>query len=151
MSYFNFKKRAPKVSDRSKLVRKLDEIFSEYIRIRNSDPSGCVICITCGDKHHWTDVDCGHFVKRGNMATRWHLQNSGGQCRLCNSTHDGKEDLHAEAIDTLYGPGTAESLRQLGKGEKHFMDYELQGMYEELRKEVKALKQEKGWTLKSEQ
>lgn len=143
MAYFNFPKRPPKVSDKQKIIRKLDDLFSEYIRIRNCDEEGNVKCITCGDGHHWTDVDCGHFVKRGNMTTRWHIQNSGEQCRLCNSTHDGKEDDHAEYIDRTYGPGTADQLRRLGKGEAHFSERELQSMYEELKSEVKALKLEK--------
>jgi hypothetical protein len=143
MRYYNFAKRPSKTTDRQKLVRKLDDIFSEYIRLRNADDNGNVKCITCGDEHHWTEVDCGHFVKRGNMSTRWHLQNNGEQCRLCNSTHDGKEDEHAIKIDELYGAGTADKLRKLGTQEAHFSEPELQGMYDELKKELKALKDEK--------
>lgn len=143
MTYFKFQKRPPKGSDRQKLVRKLDDIFSECVRLRDADSNGIVSCITCKDKHHWTDVDCGHFVKRGNAAVRWDLRNSNGQCRLCNSANDGKEDLHAEAIDQLYGNGTAWKLRQLGTQDEKFMQHELQGMIDELKKEVKALKEEK--------
>lgn len=144
MSYYGFKKRPAKVSTQQKLTRKLDDIFSEYVRIREADEEGMVTCITCPDRFHWTEVDCGHFVLRGNMATRWHLKNGHPQCRLCNSTQDGKEDEHARAIDEKYGPGSAELLRKIGREEAHFSDHELEGMYQELRAEVKAIRAEKG-------
>lgn len=143
MTYFKFPKRQSKTTERQKLVHKLDDAFSEYIRLRDADSNGIVTCITCGDKHHWREVDCGHFVPRGNMATRWELKNCHAQCRLCNSTIDGKYNEHAEAIDRNYGNGQAIILVQLGRTERHFSEYELQGMIEELRKEIKALKAEK--------
>jgi hypothetical protein len=143
MSHFNFKKRAPKQSDNSKLRAKVDTIFSEYIRLRDADSNGMVKCITCGDAHHWTDIDCGHFVRRWNGATRYDLRNSNGQCRTCNAANDGKEDEHAIAIDKIHGPGTADKLRKLGNEELKLMNHELESMYQELRTEVKALRQEK--------
>jgi hypothetical protein len=103
-----------------------------------------VKCITCPDYYHWTNIDCGHFVKRGNASVRWELKNSHGQCRLCNSTHDGREDLHAEAIDRIYGEGTADKLRRRGAEDEKFTVPELEGMYQELKKEIRALKIEKG-------
>lgn len=143
MSYFKFQKRASKTTERQKLVHKLDCEFSTYIRLRDANNEGIVTCITCGDKHHWTEVECGHYILRGNMATRWELKNCNGQCTLCNSTQDGKADLHAEAIDRLYGAGTADLLERMGREERHFSEPELQGMIDELRKEIKALKAEK--------
>lgn len=143
MTYFKFQKRPSKTTERQKLVHKLDDAFSEYVRLRDADENGIVTCITCGDRHHWTEVECGHYILRGNMATRWELKNCNGQCGLCNSTQDGKADLHAEAIDRLYGAGTADLLEKMGREERHFAEYELQGMIDELRKEIKALKAEK--------
>jgi 5-methylcytosine-specific restriction endonuclease McrA len=143
MTYFKFPKRPSKTTERQKLVHKLDDAFSEYIRLRDADSDGIVTCITCEDRHHWTGVDCGHFVPRANMATRWDLKNCNSQCRLCNSTQDGAAELHAVAIDRMYGEGTAEKLEKMGKQERHFSEHELQGMLDELRKEIKALKAEK--------
>jgi hypothetical protein len=143
MSHFGFKPRPTKTTERQKLVHKLDDAFSEYIRLRDADENGIVSCITCGDRQHWRDVDCGHFVKRGNASVRWNLKNSAGQCRLCNSTHDGMEDLHAEAIDRKYGEGTAEELRRLGRQDEKFAAHELQAMIKELVAETKALRLEK--------
>jgi hypothetical protein len=145
MSYFGFKKRPSKTTERQKLIGKLDIEFSIYIRIRNADENGNVRCITCGDEHHWTDVDCGHYIPRGNMATRWNLENCGEQCRLCNSTADGKHEEHGDYIAATYGGDTALKLERMGREVKDFSAHELQGMLEELRKEIKALKAEKGF------
>lgn len=141
--YFNFTKRASKTTERQKLVGKVDVLFSEVIRLRDADNNGIVTCITCGDKLHWTEAQCGHYVLRGNMSTRWNLKNSHGQCGLCNSTHDGMAEEHAQAIDRKYGPGTADQLEKLGRTEVHFSEPELESMCQELKKEIKALKEEK--------
>jgi hypothetical protein len=143
MNYYKFPVRKAATTDRQKAIRKLDDIFSEYIRLRDCNENGFVKCVTCPEHFHWRDMDCGHFVKRCNSSVRWDLQNSHGQCRLCNSTHDGREDEHALAIDRMYGEGTAERLRRRGAEDEKFMVHELESMYQELRKEVKALKDEK--------
>ena len=142
MTHFNFKNRS-KTTERHKLVVKVDNAFSEVIRLRNADENGMVKCITCGDQYHWTDVDCGHYVKRGNMATRYDLQNCGEQCRLCNSTADGKEKDHAYYIDFTYGHGTAYKLERKGREVKDYSERDLKEMLQELTREVKALKLEK--------
>lgn len=144
MAYFKFKNRPSVKTERQKLITKLDLLFSEYIRIRNCDDKGNVNCITCGDQYHWTDVQCGHYVKRANMATRYHLENCGEQCATCNCAKDGMEDEHWNYINQTYGPGTADKLERLGRDEAHFSEHELHGMIEELKKELKAVKIEKG-------
>lgn len=59
-------------------------------------------------------MDCGHFVPRIKMATRWNAMNLAPQCRTCNRHHCGRSAKFAEAIDAQYGPGTADSLVALG-------------------------------------
>ena len=144
MSHFNFKRRPSKTTERQKLVNKLDLIFSEYIRIRHCDHLGNVKCITCGDYYHWTEVQCGHFIKRGNMATRWDLKNCGEQCMTCNCANDGMEESHRIYIENKYGEGTADELERRGRSEAHYSEHDLKQMIEELRTELKALKEEKG-------
>jgi hypothetical protein len=141
--FFKFKERPSKQTEHAKLEAKVDAAFSEYIRLRDCDEKGNVICITCSDKHHWKDIDCGHYMRRGNMSIRWDIKNSHGQCRLCNSTIDGREEDHGRAIDLRYGAGTAEALQKLSRQDTKFLEHELKGMLDELRKEIKALKEEK--------
>lgn len=65
------KKPATKPIKRSKIVRDLDNIFSQYIRLKASDEYGYCICVTSGQKMFWTEAQCGHFVSRGKYPTRW--------------------------------------------------------------------------------
>ena len=55
---------------RTKLVKKLDTIFSQYIRKVNSD-NEISTCFTCGKQDHWKKLQNGHFQSRRHYSTRW--------------------------------------------------------------------------------
>ena len=57
---------------RSKIVKKLDNIFSQYVRLSNSKDGKCK-CVTCGKEGHWKNggIQAGHFQSRKHYATRW--------------------------------------------------------------------------------
>ena len=74
------KTRARKKPD---LVKKLDRVFSLYIRLRDTMPGGYVRCISCGQIKKFEDVDCGHFHSRRHMATRFDEDNAHAECRHC--------------------------------------------------------------------
>lgn len=82
-------KRAKSKSRRSSLITKLDGIFSEFIRRRDSDSQGLIRCISCGKIVHWKESDCGHYVNRKHMATRYDEENCNAQCRSCNRFDEG--------------------------------------------------------------
>ena len=48
----------------SKLKKKLDVLFSQYIRRKNADHLGRVKCFTCGVEKHWKEQQAGHFQSR---------------------------------------------------------------------------------------
>jgi hypothetical protein len=133
-----------KKTDRQKLIRKLDEVFSQFIRLRDSDKNGIVKCITSGEFFHWTDCDAGHFITRDNMATRWDEQNVNGQGRGDNRFKSGKQYQHGQAIDKKHGPGTADKLLVKGSGVCNWQDFELEAMYTYYKNAVKELKEQKG-------
>jgi len=103
------------------LEKVLDKWFSLFIRARDSNEDGYVICCTCGRLKKWkgecigdTDgVDCGHYSKR-NKAHRFSETNCNSQCKGCNGDKGGKgeADKHAVFIDKKYGEGTAKELRE---------------------------------------
>ena len=125
-----------------KRIAALDRIFQKYIRLRDSDKNGVMICISCsklvilgsGEAH------AGHFVKREkNILTRHHEQNVNGQCYVCNSLDDGNQAEHGRGIDKKYGPGTANMLldRSKMKGKFHITQIEEKIKY--YRRRVKEL------------
>ena len=55
----------------SKLKAKLDKLFSEYIRKRDSDHRGVCKCISCGKEApaFGGSIHAGHFMSRRHLAT----------------------------------------------------------------------------------
>ena len=60
----------PKKPSRKTLVKKLDKVFSQYIR-RRFAVNEIAKCVTCGKQAHWKDLQAGHFMSRKHYSTRW--------------------------------------------------------------------------------
>jgi len=101
---------ASKKPSRSKIVKKLDAIFSQYIRQKNSNDFGVATCFTCGKKDHWKKLQNGHFQSRKHYATRWLEKNCQVQCAGCNVFRYGEQFIFSKNLDEKYGDGTAEEL-----------------------------------------
>lgn len=95
----------------SKLKKKLDTLFSQYIRRRFAEDNGMTTCFTCGVKRHWKEQHAGHFQSRRHMSTRWDETNVQVQCPKCNLFSQGEQYKFGIYLDENYGKGTAESLR----------------------------------------
>lgn len=99
----------PKKPSRKTFVKKLDNIFSIYIRLRESK-NEIVTCFTCKKKAHYKKFHCGHFQSRRHISTRWDEVNCQVQCAGCNSFRGGEQFIFGRNLDTKYGIGTAENL-----------------------------------------
>jgi len=99
---------AKKVS-RSKLVKQLDSVFSQYIRLRYST-NEISTCFTCGKKDHWKKLQNGHFQSRRHYITRWDELNCQVQCAGCNVFKFGEQFLFGQYLDQKYGEGTSRTL-----------------------------------------
>ena len=95
------------------LKNKLDRIFSEYIRRRDADSNGYVACCTCGKPEHWSLVDCGHFISRAHLPTRFEEPNAHAQCRFENRYRNGAPEEYALFIMRRYGREEYDRLRAL--------------------------------------
>lgn len=84
--YYLKRKKKDKKSRNTNLVAKLDKVFSEYIRLRDSKPYDFRYfkCISCGKIKPYDQCDCGHFHSRTHMSTRFDPMNANGECRACN-------------------------------------------------------------------
>lgn len=140
MLAWKFKQTKVKKTDRQKLIAKLDTVFSEWVRLRDSDKNGICKCITCGDFKHWRDIDCGHFITRDNMGTRWEEENCHAQCAHCNRFKSGKQFEHGLAVDKVHGPGTTSKLLVKSKGVCNWQDFEIEAMYKYYKSKVREIK-----------
>ena len=139
-----FDKPEIKVKKRPNLKTKLDRIFSEFIRLRDANLQGFTVCISCGKIVPWKEADCGHFVNRSHMATRYHEKNCNAQCRSCNRYDEGNNIGYARGLIKKYGPDIIEELEVLKHQSSHLTDFEYQVLIKEYTQKVKQLHEDKG-------
>lgn len=92
----------------SKLKKKLDTVFSKYIRLKYS-LNGNVVCYTCGAVKDITSIQNGHFISRVYLATRFDEDNCRPQCVGCNVFGKGKPVEFARKLE-LEKKGIVEKL-----------------------------------------
>lgn len=112
-----------KEKDRPKKERKktsgqlqkiLDALYSLYIRHKYSDENGYVSCYTCGKVKHYKELQCGHFISRKELATRYDERNTRVQCWGCNAKHlgNGMSVRFGEKLEQEYGKNIIQTLHK---------------------------------------
>lgn len=123
----------------SKLKKKADKIFSEYIRRKSATPDGYVRCVSCSKVEHWKNVDAGHWLSRRFAATRYNENNVWPQCRYCNRFLEGSKSGFAEYMYAHYTKKQLSDLQYLAHSCKQFKIYELEEIIDKYKKLVKEL------------
>jgi len=120
-----------------------DKYFSLFIRLRDSDENGIGTCCTCGAMKPVKEMDCGHFIKRQHMATRFSEINCAVQCKRCNAFEQGRDTDFKRYLLNKYGEKIVNLLefsRHNGKGPKGF---ELEIIAKEYKRKAEELAKEK--------
>lgn len=97
-----FYKKSSSKSPRSKAISALDRVFSLFIRHRDSQ-NGLFKCISCGEIKDFSQADCGHYINRAIMATRYDEINCNAQCRYCNRFREGNSQGYRQGLINKYG------------------------------------------------
>lgn len=95
----------------AQLKKELDRVFSIYIRTKHSDKDGNNHCYTCGKAGTIKTMQCGHFVSRQYLATRWHENNCRIQCAGCNLFGNGKPLDFEEQLKKELGSDYVEEMK----------------------------------------
>ena len=121
---------------RSKLVKKLDNIFSQYIRLSNSKNGNCT-CVTCGKVGDWKNggIQAGHFMSRKHYSTRWNEDNVKPQCIGCNMFKAGEQ----YKFSLYLGGKLSEELLQKSRETVKFADVDLLEMVDYYSDKLKLL------------
>jgi 5-methylcytosine-specific restriction endonuclease McrA len=120
------------------LKEKLDKSFSELVRRRACVTEYELInCVTCKQVFHWKNLDCGHFVDRDHLPTRWDLDNCRPQCQSCNRFKTGRRYEFGMALNRELGQGTAERLIEKGNGPSQHIKDTAQELLAEIRAKLK--------------
>lgn len=115
---------APKKKTTAQYKKALDKIFSEYIRRKYADKKGYVSCYTCGQRKHWKEMQCGHFVSRSHLATRFDEDNVRPQDVGCNVFGGGRTAIFASKLDKELGEGTVSRLYRKAQEIIRYFPYE---------------------------
>ena len=102
-------------SPHQKAVRNADDAVSIMVRARDE---GACILFEANECDPRNKMECGHFIQRELMATRFHPCNLNKECSACNSSHvsgfrPDKGFPYSLAIDAKYGNGCALFLYNL--------------------------------------
>ena len=127
-----------------KLKEKLDRIFSEFIRLRDSNNKGYCRCISCGSIHFWKDIQNGHYVNRGHMGTRFSERNCNAQCVKCNIFDEGNNIGYARGLINKYGVKVIDELEVKKHSLNKLAAYEYRVLIDLYKEKVDVLKIEKG-------
>jgi hypothetical protein len=119
---------------RKNLIKELDTVFSQYIRLRFAK-NEIAECVTCGKKDHWKKLQNGHFMSRSNYSTRWDENNCQVQCVGCNVYRAGEQYKYS----LFLGNKLAEELYIKSKEIVKFADVELIDMIEFYKEKVNSL------------
>lgn len=125
-----------------KLIKKLDTVFSKFIRLRDSQ-NGYFKCCSCGQLKPIEQADAGHFINRRWLATRWREDNVHAQCRSCNRFSEGDSAGYALFMLNKYGQEKLEYLNNIKNAGFHPKDYEIQALIDEYKEKLKKLSTEK--------
>ena len=123
---------------RSVLIKKLDTVFSIYIRRKNSI-NDIAECVTCGKKSHWSKLQNGHWASRRHYSTRWDEQNCNVQCAGCNVFRAGEIYLYTKYLYSQYGENFPEELYIKSQKIIKFTDVDLVEMIEYYNNKVNEL------------
>lgn len=105
-----------RTDDVGKLRKKLDLLFGKHIKKMS------VKCFTCNKRA----IECGHFMKRGNDATRWDEDNCRPQCWECNYPLEGNPDVFRKNLIAEIGEYRVAEVERKAKLDEKFLACDLQ-------------------------
>jgi len=123
---------------------KLDKVFSKFIRLRDCMPNGYFRCISCGKIKPISQADCGHYINRQHMATRFDEMNCNAQCRKCNRFDEGNIQGYRHGLIQKYGEQRVLLLELKKSDIRQYSEFELSALINHYSKLVEKLKEEKG-------
>lgn len=109
------------IKTRAGLKAELHRVTSLIVRLRD----GC--CVICGST---SDLQAGHFYKRGYLEIAFDLRNVNGQCGFHNKLHNTNPMPYMAYMQKTYGPDVVLELHELRMKKRHIPDSELRDLLE---------------------
>lgn len=128
------------------VIEDLDSVFSQWIRLKNSDENGYCTCYGCSKVYYWTEMQCCHYIPRIHKNTRFLEENCFCGCPNCNKNEGGRLSSYSEYFGNLIERdrvGGVEALEEQARIEYNYGVSELKGLISYYSKQVSAIKKSK--------
>lgn len=112
-------------NERSQLIGYADKFFSLYIRTRGSDGFDNY-CYTCSVRLPIQDLQCGHFIPRRYLNTRWNELNCWPQCNTCNVEKHGNLKVYEKRLVMNYSQAAVDGLWELARANIKISAFEIE-------------------------
>jgi 5-methylcytosine-specific restriction endonuclease McrA len=106
------------MTDRKRLVKKLDKVFGDWIKKRDGHK-----CVQCGTT---SSITCGHLFSRANYSTRWDEENCYAQCMSENLRHEYEFEPFRRVVEARLGKEKYDALWLRHSTVKKFKNWELE-------------------------
>lgn len=127
---------------------KLDKVFSQYIRLRDMIPGTTIFrCISCGMIKPINQADCGHYINRQHMSTRYSEVNCNAQCRSCNRFDEGNIQGYRRGLVLKYGEARVCLLESTKYEMRKYSEFEYKALISHYQGEIKRILKERGLTI----
>lgn len=134
------KTRPQKTKTTSQLIKELDDVFSDFIRLRWADHRGYVLCFLTGRKAYWKEMDAAHWKSRKHMGTRWDEHNVHAVTVDSNRFDTDHLPQYDKAMFSTYELSECQRISDASKSTMKFTAAELQEKIEFYKEEVKKLR-----------
>lgn len=136
------KKKAKAGLSKPALIKKLDTIFSEFIRLRDTEPWDFQYgrCISCGRILPWAKLQCGHYHSRVHLNTRFDEKNCNAECVSCNIFSADHLIGYRKNLIKKIGEREVDLLDIRAHQSKNYSLFELQTLIDYYKKKVQQLK-----------
>ena len=135
------KKKLPCERSVSSLEKKLDRVFSKFIRLRDTRQYDFKYgkCISCGRVLPYDKLDCGHFHSRIHRNTRYDEDNCHAECHYCNRMSADHLIKYQENLIRKIGQQRFDLLKVKASMTCKRSAFELELLIKEYEKKVKQL------------
>lgn len=118
-------------------------IFSLYIRLRDSNKDGMCYCISCGSKHYYKEMQAGHYIGGRGNSVLFHEDIVNAQCVACNIFAGGNYIDYHFAMRKKYSERQLQEFNQLKHKVVKFKISDLVAIYDLYSQKVNNLLEEK--------
>jgi len=118
------------VSERKKLVKKMDALCRQILLYRDSRNGDLFCCISCQRLLPLDTAQVGHYISRRHEAVRWDLHNINLQCPSCNKWQSGNLIEYRKSLVAMHGEEEVSRIEMFYRDSPGYTVFDLHLMVE---------------------